>query len=305
MTDIPPRPPWPVILWHAIRPRTLPLSVSPVLAGATVGWAESGAMRPIVTLVAALSALAIQIGTNLHNDAADTLNQTDGADRKGPPRVTERGWMTPGQVLMAAHAAFALAVLGGAWLVLLGGWPIAMIGVLSVLAGYAYSSGPWPLSRGPLGEVFVVLFFGLIAVGGVVYLNTGTVSGAAGVMGLVVGLPAAAVLMVNNARDLESDTRAGRRTLAIRLGLWGAGRVFAALLGFAVVGLAVLAAMEPTLRGAVLGLMLVPMARSLIQAFSAAQGAAAFNAVLGRTAQFQLLLVAASCLGVILWRLIA
>lgn len=302
MIDTPPRPPWPMILWHAIRPRTLPLSISPILAGATVGWAESGALRPSVTLVAALSALAIQIGTNLHNDAADTLNQTDGADRMGPPRVTERGWMTPGQVLMAAHAAFALAVLGGAWLVLVGGWPILLVGVLSVLAGYAYSSGPWPLSRGPLGEIFVVLFFGLIAVGGVVYLNTGAVSAAAGVMGLVVGLPAAAVLMVNNARDLESDTRAGRRTLAIRVGRRVAGGIYAGLLGLTLAGLVALAALDPALRGAVLGLACAPMALPLVRAFMAADGAAPYNAALGRTAQFQLLLVVASCLGVILWR---
>ncbi|MBB4266447.1 1,4-dihydroxy-2-naphthoate octaprenyltransferase [Roseospira visakhapatnamensis] len=301
MTEPSPRPPWPVVLWHAIRPHTLPLSISPVLAGATVAWAESGASRPAVVLVAALSALAIQVGTNLHNDAADTLNETDDADREGPPRVTERGWMTAGQVMLAAHAAFGLAVLGGLWLVLLGGWPIMAIGVLSVLAGYAYSAGPWPISRGPLGEVFVILFFGLIAVGGVVYLLTGAVSGAAALMGLVVGLPAAAVLMVNNARDRVGDTRAGRRTLAIRLGPRGADRVYVALLAATLAGLVSLAAVDPALRGALLGLVFAPMAVSLARAFAAADGPAAFNAVLGRTARFQLLLVAAGCAGVIVW----
>jgi len=296
------RPPWPVILWHAIRPRTLPLSVSPVLAGATVGWAESGTARPLVTIVAMLSALAIQIGTNLHNDAADTLNETDTAGREGPPRVTERGWMTPGQVMLSAHVAFGLAVLGGIWLVWLGGWPILAIGVASVLAGYAYSAGPWPLSRNPFGEVAVVLFFGLIAVGGVAYLHTGTLSVAAALMGLVVGLPAAAVLMVNNSRDRESDARAGRRTLAICVGPTWSARVYAGLLWATLAGVVALAVADPVLRGAAPAVLVLPMALSLIRAFRAAEGARAFNAVLGRTAQFQMLMVVVTCAGMILWQ---
>jgi len=302
MTETSSRPAWPVVLWHAIRPRTLPLSISPVLAGATVGWAESGLARPDVTVIAALSALSIQIGTNLHNDAVDTLNHTDGKDRVGPVRVTERGWMTPGQVLMAAHAAFALAVLCGVWLVIQGGWPIVVIGVVSVLAGYAYSAGPWPISRGPFGELLVTLFFGVVAVGGVTYLHTGGISLGAILMGVVVGLPAAAVLTVNNTRDRITDARAGRCTLAMCLGRRGATVAYAGFLAATLMGLVVVAMLVPVQRGALAGLLCLPLVLSLTRAFALAETPLDFNRALGRTGKFQGLLVIASCLGIIAWR---
>ncbi|KAA5606195.1 1,4-dihydroxy-2-naphthoate octaprenyltransferase [Roseospira marina] len=295
-----PRPSWPVIAWHAIRPRTLPLSLSPVIAGAALGWAESGAARPGVTAAAALSALAIQVGTNLHNDAADTLNHTDGEDRVGPPRVTARGWMSPTQVLMAAHAAFALAVLLGVWLVWQGGWPILTIGVLSVLAGYAYSAGPWPISRGPWGELAVIAFFGVAAVGGVTYLHTGTVGPPAVGLGLIVGLLAAAVLLVNNTRDIGPDTRAGRRTLAIRLGPSRAVWVYGVLMMGALAGLLTLALVDPTLRGAALGLVTAPLAWRAWRAFATAGAPGDFNAVLARTGGVQAAMALTTAIGLVL-----
>jgi len=288
------------VAWHAIRPRTLPLSLSPVIAGAALGWVESGAARPIATAAAALSALAIQVGTNLHNDAADTLNHTDDHTRVGPVRVSERGWMTPQQVLGAAHAAFALAVLCGVWLVWQGGWPILLIGVVSVLAGYAYSAGPWPISRGPLGELAVIAFFGVVAVGGVVYLNAGAVGPPALFLGLIIGLPAAAVLLVNNTRDREGDTRAGRRTLAILIGPVWAVRLYGVLLASALLGLVALSVADPNLRGAAVGLLSAPLAWRAWRAFRAAGAPADYNAVLARTGALQAAMALTTAVGLVL-----
>jgi len=294
------RPSWAVVAWHAIRPRTLPLSLSPVVAGAALAWAGQGMFRPDLTALAALSALAIQVGTNLHNDAADTLNRTDGADRLGPPRVSARGWLTPHQVLGLAHVAFALAVVCGVLLVWAGGWPILAIGALSVLAGYAYSAGPWPISRGPLGELLVVVFFGVIAVAGVVHLNGATVDAATLLTGAVVGLPAAAVLLVNNTRDRDTDTRAGRRTLAIRLGRRRAGLAYGGLLAVALAGLPGVALLASDLAGVLVGLVSAPEAIRATRAFRQADDGPAFNAVLARTGRFQVILVLTCALGLVL-----
>lgn len=293
------RPSWPEIWWHAIRPRTLPLSIAPVLAGSALGWIDSGVARPGLTALAALSAMAIQVGTNLHNDAADSLNGTDRSDRQGPPRVTERGWVDAAWVLRAAHLAFGFAALGGLGLIWVGGLPIILIGIVSILAGYAYSAGPWPISRGPLGEVFVVLFFGLIAVGGVYFLYTGGLTFGAVLLGLINGALAAAVLLVNNTRDRGQDMRAGRRTLAILIDRATATRVYAALLAGAYGGLGVLALGQPGLWGGLLGLLSLPLALRAVAAFSRAEGAAAFNACLGRTAALQGALGLLVCLGLV------
>ena len=299
MTQTASRPSLPRIAWYAIRPRTLPLSLSPVLAGSAVGWVEAGSARPDITLAAALSTAALQIGTNLHNDAADTLNQTDSADRLGPIRVTERGWLTPRQVTLAAYATFALALLCGLYLVAIGGLPILALGLLSIAAGYAYSGGPFPISRGPLGELFVLAFFGLVAVGGVAYLHTGAVSVQALITGVVVGLPAAAVLLINNLRDREGDQRSGRRTLAILLGRNGSLWLYGGLLAGVAVGLLGLAAFGPPWTGAALGLAALPLGVRTWRALAAADEAQVFNRCLARTGQFQLLLAVVASAGMV------
>ncbi|MBK5936383.1 1,4-dihydroxy-2-naphthoate octaprenyltransferase [Halorhodospira halophila] len=299
MTQTSPRPSWPTIAWHAIRPRTLPLSLSPILAGSAVGWVESGVLRLDVTLVAALSTAAIQIGTNLQNDAADTLNQTDSAERIGPVRVTERGWLTPRQVMAAAYSAFALALVCGAYLVAIGGLPILVLGILSVLAGYAYSGGPFPISRGPFGELFVIFFFGLVAVGGVVYLYTGAISPPALVMGLAVGLPAAAVLLVNNLRDREGDREAGRWTLAILLGPLGSVWLFGGLLAGVALGLLGLAAFGVPWTGAALGLAVLPFGVRIWRSLMGASSGEDYNRCLARTGVFQLLLALVAGAGLV------
>ncbi len=208
----------PAAAWlAAVRPKTLGLSVSPVLAGTALAHAETGAFRPLVFLATLAAALLIQAGTNLHNDVADFRRGTDRPDRLGPPRATARGWLSPEAVERGARLAFLLAFLVGIYLAWQGGWPVVLLGLASRAAATTYSGGPRPLSGLPVGELFVFLFFGLAAVGGSYYLQAGGLSGRALLAGAFLGLPAAAVLVVNNYRDREGDRRAGRRTLGVLL----------------------------------------------------------------------------------------
>ena len=295
-----PRPNPARIAWLAIRPHTLPLSLSPVLAGSVVGWVESGGFRPDILFAAALSAMLIQIGTNLHNDAIDTLNGTDRADRVGPVRITQRGWVSPAQMLMATRTAFALAALAGSWLIALGGWPVLAIGVISITAAWGYSSGPWPISRGPLGELIVLLFFGLIAVGTIAWLHSGTLSAAALLVGLIVGLPAAMVLLTNNARDIESDRRSGRRTLAILLGRRLSLRLCAFLPAVIAMGLIALTLRGDPWFGALAGLVGLTLLWPIRHLMAESASPELFNDSLKRVVRFQLALTTALCLGLLL-----
>ncbi len=201
----------------AIRPKTLGLSVSPVLLGTVLAWSEQGVLHWLPALAALLAAMAIQIGTNLHNDAVDHLRGTDTPDRLGPPRASAQGLLDARQVKRAAFLAFALAFVLGIYLVYRGGWPILLLGLVSLAAGAAYSGGPWPISESPLGEVFVWLFFGLGAVGGSYWLQAGQLSWSLLPPAAALGAFAAAVLVVNNYRDRYTDARAGRKTLAVLL----------------------------------------------------------------------------------------
>ncbi len=292
------------LAWIAARPHTLPLSLSPVLAGSVVGWIESGSFRPDILIAGGLAAAAIQIGTNLHNDASDTLNGTDSVDRVGPIRVSQRGWVTPAQMLRASHLVFALAILFGSYLVALGGLPILLIGLVSIIAAYGYSSGPWPISRGPFGELFVLVFFGLVAVGGIAWLHTGQLSTAAVLVGLVVGLPASMVLLINNARDIESDRAAGRRTLAIVLGRRGSRRLFVVFLVAVAASLVLLALQGGPWLGALAGLGGLLTAVPIWNRLGENAPPEAFNASLKGTVRFQLALTAVVCAGLLLVALI-
>lgn len=292
------RPAGLALWWQAIRPRTLGLSVSPVMAGLAAAVAQPEPIRhPWVALVIVIGVLAIQAGTNLFNDAADFLNGTDQKTRLGPPRVTERGWATPHQVLWAGRLAFLVSVLAGLVLVLAGGWPIAALGAASLVAGYGYSRGPWPLSRTPLGEGLVVAFFGIGAVAGTVFLLTGTVSMAVVGLGAIVGLPAAAVLLVNNIRDHEDDRRAGRLTLAILLGPVRARRLYAVLVLAPFASLPLLAVLEPALVGSVAGSAVLPLALWLAIRLQYVPIDPGLNRILGWTVCLQLALVSLAALG--------
>ena len=271
----------------AIRPKTLGLSVSPVLVGTALAVSERGELRPLPFLLALGAAMFIQAGTNLHNDVADFRKGADGDDRLGPPRATAQGWLSAEKVERGAWLAFGLAFLLGIGLVFFGGWPIVILGMVSLAAGAAYSGGPWPLSSLPLGELFVFLFFGLAAVGGSYYLQTDTLSIDALLAGTIMGLPAAAVLVVNNYRDRRSDRRAGRRTLAVLLTGRASRWEYALLL---VVPFLLLPWLFDGDRLFVLpGLLLLPALVLVMRLFRATDGAT-LNRLLAATAGLQLLL---------------
>jgi 1,4-dihydroxy-2-naphthoate octaprenyltransferase len=202
----------------AARPRTLGAAIIPVLAGSALALA-AGSLDPLITTLVIACAVLIQIATNCFNDAIDHAKGADTAERLGPTRVTNAGLLAPRTVLRGGLVCLVLALLLSIPLVLHGGWPIVVIGIFSLLFAYAYTGGPFPLAYLGLGEIFVVLFFGLIAVAGTFYLNTLELSAAALLAGLQIGLHSSVLLAVNNLRDIESDRAANKRTLAARFGL--------------------------------------------------------------------------------------
>ncbi len=201
----------------AARPRTLPAAIAPVLVGtALAGFAH--VFYPLRFIAALLGALFIQVGTNLSNDYSDARRGADAEDRLGPVRVTAGGLVPPRQVLIATYVSFGLAVLFGIYLIAVAGWELLLVGAASILAGVAYTGGPKPYGYEGLGEVFVFLFFGVVAVVGSFFVQVKALQWEAFALAVPVGLLAAAILIVNNVRDIDSDRRAGKRTLAVRLG---------------------------------------------------------------------------------------
>jgi 1,4-dihydroxy-2-naphthoate octaprenyltransferase len=283
--------------WQALRPKTLSVSLAPVLVGSAIAHAETGSLLLWPALLALLAAMLIQIGTNLHNDVSDFERGADTPDRLGPPRATAMGWLPAVSVRRAAWAAFGLAFVLGILLVARGSWPIVLIGLASLAAGWAYTGGPRPIAYTPLGELFVMVFFGLAAVGGSYYLQTLSLSLPAILAALMLGAFAAAVISVNNTRDLATDARAGKRTLAVFLGRQAMSRVYVLELLLPFLLLPVLAAVLGRGWWMALPCLLAGSALQLARRFSAMPAGPGFNALLGETARlqavFSLLLVAA------------
>ncbi len=277
-----------VVWWLAIRPKTLSVSLVPVMVGSSLAYAETGAVLWLPLLVALLAAMLIQIGTNLHNDVSDFERGADGAERVGPARATASGWLAPAVVRRAALACFGLAVLLGFYLVWHGGWPILLLGLCSIAAGWAYTGGPRPIAYSALGELFVWLFFGLGAVMGSYYLQTLSLGWSVFVAASMVGLLAAAVIAVNNYRDLDSDRKIGKNTLAVRIGRGGSQAEYALLLFAPYLLLPLLAWLSHSGWGAGLPLLSLPLALSLWRRFRREQPGPVFNLILAQTAQLQL-----------------
>lgn len=283
----------------AARMRTLSLSMTPVAVGAALAWAAERRVHWLAILVALVGSIAIQIGTNLHNDAADSERGGDGPDRVGPSRVTAAGLLSVSRVKQGAASCFAVAALMGLYLVFIGGWPILLLGILSILAGWAYTGGPFPIAYTPLGELFVVAFFGVGAVCGTYWLCTAGLGYAAVVGGLAIGLFAAAVLLVNNRRDVEADARVGRRTLAIKAGPRVTVWIYAGLMLVPFSMLPLLGVNLP--RGHVWpALIALPLALALIHRFAHEPAGRGFNRILAQTAQVQLVFGLLLCLGLVL-----
>jgi 1,4-dihydroxy-2-naphthoate polyprenyltransferase len=201
-----------------IRPKTLTMSLMPILVATSFAFQQDVLLYMEALFAIILGSLSIQIATNLHNDAQDYLNKTDIDSRIGPQRITQSKLATPTQTKNAAYGFFILASLCGLYLIWLGGFIIAVVGLACLLAGYGYSAGPFPISRSPFGEVFVLLFFGVISVATTFYLLSGFWSLDCVILGLCVGTPASAVLLLNNTRDLDNDRLGGRKTLSIVVG---------------------------------------------------------------------------------------
>jgi 1,4-dihydroxy-2-naphthoate octaprenyltransferase len=263
-------------IWmQAARPKTLVASFSPVIIG-TACALRAGSFDFLTFLFTLLTALGIQIGTNFANDYFDFMKGADTKNRKGPVRVTQAGLVKPETMKLAVFLAFALTALSSGYLILQGGWPIALLASLSILLGFAYTAGPLPLAYLGLGDLFVLLFFGPIATAGTAFLQTHTLSTTALLAGIGPGLISTAILTVNNLRDIDEDRLAGKRTLVVRLGKkFGQWEYCAAI---------VLAAILPCLWGSYLQLLMLAPALPLLSAAFKTEGAA-WNPILGKTAQ--------------------
>jgi len=269
----------------AARLRTLPAAVVPVVVGTACAAAQGGA-SPGPALAALGGALAIQIGTNFANDVFDAERGADGPDRIGPVRAVSAGLVSPRAMKRAMIAAFGVATLLGLYLVRAAGWPVVAIGAASIASGIAYTGGPWPLGYHGLGDVFVMIFFGFVAVCGTAFVQLGRVPCLAVVAAIPVGALATAILVVNNIRDRATDVNAGKRTLAVRFGRRAALAEYAALVALAYaipVGLAVTG--RPW---AALPLVSAPLALVRLRAVIAASDGPTFNRCLAGTAQLML-----------------
>jgi 1,4-dihydroxy-2-naphthoate octaprenyltransferase len=264
----------------AARPRTLPAAVAPVLVGTALAGSE-GDLRPLAFCAALVGSIFIQIGTNLSNDYSDARRGADTEERLGPVRVTAGGLVPPRKVLVATWLAFAIAVAAGAYLIALVGWELLAIGAASILAGVLYTGGPRPYGYEGLGELFVFGFFGVVAVTGSYYVQTEELSWLALGLSVPVGLLAAAILVVNNIRDLDTDRRAGKRTLAVRLGRVRARRLFVLTVALPFAIVVALAATEarPEL---LLALLPAPLVPPLVRTVSSRTDGPSLNRALAR-----------------------
>lgn len=210
--------PTPLQAWFlAARPKTLAAGLVPVLVGTSIAYMHDGLLW-VPALACALGSILIQIGTNLANDYFDHKKGADTADRVGPARAVQQGWIEPRAMAVATAITLTIALLIGLYLIDIGGWPIAAIGVASLICAVAYTGGPLPLAYVGLGDVFVFVFFGLAAVGGTCFVQLLHVPPSAWFAGAAIGLLATAILVVNNLRDRKTDAIANKRTLAVRFG---------------------------------------------------------------------------------------
>ena len=282
----------------AARPRTLPAAIAPVLVGTSLAIRD-GPFRALAFVAALLGAVLIQIGTNLSNDYSDARRGADAEDRIGPVRVTAGGLLPPRQVLVATYLTFGAAVLCGVYLIAVAGWLLLAIGAASILAGVLYTGGPRPYGYEGLGEIFVFLFFGVVAVVGSYFVQRQTLPWEAFVLAVPVGLMIAAILVVNNVRDIDTDRRAGKRTLAVRLGRERTRTLFAVMLATAFV-----TAWVPWFAGRLSAWLLVtaaaiPLAVSVVTTVRTHADGPSLNGALAASAKLALIFCILLCVGVL------
>jgi 1,4-dihydroxy-2-naphthoate octaprenyltransferase len=271
----------------AARPKTLPAAASPVIVGTAIAiGTKNFSLFP--ALAALLGALLIQIGTNFANDVFDYKKGADTHERVGPVRVVSAGILSPGQVFAGMWLTFGLATLAGIYLLIVGGWPVVVIGLLSILSGIAYTGGPFPLGYNGLGDLFVFIFFGLVAVCGTYYVQALNLVPLAWWGAIPVGLLATAIIVVNNLRDIATDAKVGKKTLAVRLGARGAQVEYFLLLGISYLIPPVMWALGVSSGWVMLSWLSLPLAFPLIKAIQTQKGRA-LNPVLGGTARLELI----------------
>ena len=199
------------------RPKTLTAAISPAVLGSALAFSD-GYFNILTFIVILITAMLIQIGTNFSNDLFDYLRGVDNADRLGPDRALQKGLVSKEEIQRAIIIIFIIAIIFGFYLAYLGGWPIVVIGLLSIFSGIIYTGGPYPLAYNGLGDLFVFIFFGLIAVSGTYYLHTGILSTTSIIAGCTIGALATAILVINNLRDINTDKKYGKNTLAVYIG---------------------------------------------------------------------------------------
>jgi len=284
--------------WLAARPKTLPAAIAPVLVGSALAHAEGFFDWP-PALAALVGALLIQIGTNLANDYFDFLKGVDTAERKGPARALQSGLISPKELQVGMVVVFGLAVLAGLYLAWVAGWPVVVIGALSLLCAVAYSGGPYPLASHGLGDAFVFLFFGLVAVGGTYYVQALGFSSWALLAAVPVGALITAIIVVNNVRDIETDALAGKRTLAVMMGPQASKLEYAVLLGLAY-EMPLVMWLNGWSAWVLLPFLSLPLGMWLTILLFRTKEGPAFNQLLAQTAQLALAFSALFALGLIL-----
>ena len=283
-------------LWLlAARPRTLPAAIAPVLVGTALAGSE-GTFRALPFVAALVGSVFIQIGTNLSNDYSDARRGADTEERLGPVRVTAGGLMPPKRVLVGTYVAFGVAVVAGLYLASVAGWELLVVGLASILAGVLYTGGPRPYGYEGLGELFVFVFFGVVAVVGSYYVQAEELRWEAYALAVPVGLLASAILVVNNVRDIDTDRRAGKRTLAVKLGRDRARLLYTAMVILTFAAPAATWAFGGLSAWLLLTLAALPLAPPLIETVSSRTDGPALNGALAGTgrllAVFSLLLSA-------------
>lgn len=288
------------VWWAAARPKTLPASVSPILLGSALAFYD-GDFKWVIFVLAMLCAIALQIAVNFANDWSDAKSGVDTDARLGPQRVMHQGLVTDRQMKIAMLMVALFALVTGLALIWLSHWSLLLFGLLSLLAVFAYSGGPYPLASHGLGEFTVFLFFGLLAVAGTYFAHTLQVSLAALGYATAAGLISAAIMLVNNLRDIETDTPAGKRTLAVRLGDQSTRRLYRGLLIAALI-VHLVVSFPLSVWGVLPAILIAPMVRRRIQDGLTLQGRT-LNTLLANTAKLELMycLLASATLIALRW----
>jgi 1,4-dihydroxy-2-naphthoate polyprenyltransferase len=285
----------------ASRPKTLPAGIAPVFVGtALAGYVH--VFHPLRFVAALLGSIFIQIGANLSNDYSDARRGADTEDRLGPVRVTAGGLVPPRQVLIATYVSFGVAVVCGAYLIALAGWPVLAIGVASILAGVLYTGGPRPYGYEGLGELFVFLFFGVAAVAGSYFVQLRDFSWESLVVSVPVGLIASALLVVNNVRDIDTDRRANKRTMAVRLGRDRTRQLYAGMIYLSYPIALTTWVFGPLRPWLLLSWLSLPLAIPIVKLVSSHTDGPSLNAALAKTGRLQLVFCVLLSAGILLSR---